>query len=40
MVGPIVVLLPAYAELRGGVVGGAASLSLVLGVTAWRRRSK
>lgn len=40
MVGPIVVLLPAYAELRGGVVGGAASLSLVLGVMAWRRRSK
>lgn len=39
MIGPILVLLPAYAELRGGVAGGAAALALVLGVMAWRRRS-
>ena len=40
MVGPIVVFLPAYSQLRGGVAGGAVALLLVLSVITWRRRSK
>ena len=40
MVGPIVVFLPAYSQLRGGVAGGAVALMLVLSVIAWRRRAK
>jgi hypothetical protein len=38
MLGPLVLLFPAYSQLRGGAFGGALALSLVLGIITWRRR--
>jgi hypothetical protein len=37
MVGPIVMFLPMYAQLRGGALGAALALLLVGAVIAWRR---
>jgi hypothetical protein len=37
MVGPIVLFLPMYAQLRGGALGAALALLLVGAVIAWRR---
>jgi hypothetical protein len=37
MLGPLVVFLPAYAQLPGGAMGGVVAIMLVVGVMVWKR---